>query len=80
MTQIYSDPSREDETYSLPDVEVFWHDGKRVADGDCWSDEDGAPLPAGWYFWFCLPGCMPDSDPIGPYKSEDEAIEAARDY
>lgn len=34
---------------------------------------------AGWYFWVCVPGCMPDSDASGPYKTEDEALEEARD-
>ena len=79
MTRIYSDPSREEETFSLPDIEVFHHDGKRVADGDCWANEDGEPLPAGWYWWTCFPGCLPDSDPRGPFDSEEEAISDAQD-
>lgn len=32
-----------------------------------------------WY-WFCFPGCMPDSEPSGPYDSEAEALAAARDF
>ena len=31
----------------------------------------------GWYWWACFPGCMPDSDPFGPFESEDEACEDA---
>lgn len=31
----------------------------------------------GWYYWFCFPGCLPDSDPIGPFETEDEAIIAS---
>jgi len=31
-----------------------------------------------WY-WFCLPGCMPDSEPDGPYETEADALAAARD-
>lgn len=53
--------------------EVFFHDGQRVADGDCWADEDGNPMPAGWYWWACFPGCMPDSDPHGPFDTEEDA-------
>lgn len=34
---------------------------------------------SGWYWWACFPGCLPDGDPIGPFKSEDEAIEDAKD-
>lgn len=26
-----------------------------------------------WY-WFCLPGYLPDSDPIGPFESYDAAL------
>ena len=32
-----------------------------------------------WYYWYCFPGCLPDSDPIGPFDTEEEAIEDARD-
>jgi len=31
----------------------------------------------GWYFWFCQPGCLPDSDAYGSYKSRQAAIDAA---
>ena len=34
---------------------------------------------AGWYFWTCLPGCLPDSDPFGPYKSPLAVLRAAYD-
>jgi hypothetical protein len=32
-----------------------------------------------WYFWACFPGCLPDGDPEGPFDTEEEAIEAARE-
>ncbi len=78
MSQHYSDPTRADETYSLPDVETFYRT-KTANKADGWIDEDGDPYDAGWYFWFCLPGCLPDSDPSGPYPSEQAAIDACRD-
>lgn len=31
---------------------------------------------AGWYYWYYLPGCLPDSDPVGPFKTEQKAYEA----
>ncbi len=34
---------------------------------------------AAWWFWYCLPGCMPDSTPFGPYDTEAEAEQAVRD-
>lgn len=79
MTQFYSDEARQSETYALPDCEVFYYDGERYSDDDCWVDCDGEPLPAGFYYWYCFPGCMPDSDPIGPFDTEEAAIEDARD-
>ena len=33
---------------------------------------------AGWYWWSCFPGCMPDSDPIGPFATEAEALADAQ--
>jgi hypothetical protein len=74
MAQIYYTPSDAADPYRLPDCEVFYHDGSADM-----VDFDGEPLEAGWYFWTCLPGCLPDSDPFGPYESESAAIEAAQD-
>lgn len=36
-------------------------------------------ITGGWFFDYCLPGCLPDSQPFGPYPSRDAAIAAARD-
>ena len=85
MSQYYSDPSREAEPYALSDVEVFEvYPDEIVPDSRYWpegeeeEDVDADEL-SGWYYWPCFPGCLPDSDPIGPYKTESEALEAARD-
>ena len=32
----------------------------------------------GWYWWWCLPGCLPDGAPYGPFDNEEEAWEEAR--
>ena len=80
----HHNPEREGNAYALPNVETFYH---TESDGpDCWYSpgiwddcDPDACAPAGWYYWFCFPGCMPDSDPRGPYQTEQEAIEAARD-
>ena len=34
----------------------------------------GESVQAGWYWWPCFPGCLPDSDPVGPYQSERDAV------
>jgi hypothetical protein len=28
-----------------------------------------------WWYWYCFPGCMPDSEVNGPFDSEAEARE-----
>ena len=68
MPYVYSDPSRESETYSLPNVEIF-----EIVEGD------ESELEAGWYYAFGFPGCLWDGEPDGPYASEAEAVEAARE-
>ncbi len=40
-------------------------------------EEEG--ITGGWFYWFCFPGCMPDSEAIGPYDTRQEAVEAAQD-
>ena len=72
--QAYSDPTREDDDYALPDVEVFY-----IPDDYQPEPEDGQPLPDGWYWWSCFPGCLPDSDPVGPFDTEAEALADAQD-
>jgi len=70
----YVDPKRELDPYALPDVEVF----EVPADYDLEPDESG-PYEPGWYYWYCSPGCLPDSDPYGPFGTEAEALEDARE-
>ncbi len=77
MSQHYSNPNREDDKWSLPDVEVFYRTRAENREYG-YSDGDGEPMPKGWYWWTCLPGCMPDSDPFGPFATEAEALADAR--
>lgn len=63
--------------HTLPDLEIFHSDDYP----DLLLDIDGVPTPPepGWYWWSCLPGCLPDGDADGPYESEAAALEAARE-
>ena len=36
-------------------------------------------IEGGWFYWYCFPGCMPDSEPFGPFKTREEAIADARE-
>lgn len=31
----------------------------------------------GYYYWYSLPGCYPDSEPFGPYETHEAAHDAA---
>ena len=51
--------------------EVFWHEP---------LDNDGDEPPmnhAGWFWWSCSPGCLPNSEPNGPFSSSIRARAAA---
>lgn len=77
MTQAYSNPARADEPDALPDIEVFY-----AEEGDVQYElsEGFDPAPAGWYWWSCFPGCLPDGDPSGPFESYAEALADAQAY
>lgn len=68
MPYIYSNSEREADPHALPDIEVF-----QSVKGDGWN------LPRGWYWMSCFPGCMPDGEPAGPFKTRAEAEAAARE-
>lgn len=36
-------------------------------------------IKGGWFYWYCFPGCLPEGDPVGPYETYDEALQAVRD-
>ena len=65
----------------LDQTEFFYQDANDFAnaDPDSWQAErlaesNSTPTElAGWYYWTCLPGCMPDSDASGPFATEEEA-------
>lgn len=75
----YSNPELENPTHyphTPPDVETFYVSDSEGAMMDIVT---GECLEKGWYFWFCLPGCLPDSEPYGSFVSEEQAIHACRE-
>lgn len=94
MTQIYTDKSRETEEHALPNAEVFFMSyrefvtaenytwmGEMMQEGqrDGFSNFQTASDLKGWYWWACFQGCLPDGDPIGPFETEQEAIDDAQE-
>ena len=39
---------------------------------------DNEGVAGGWYWQACFPGCLPDSEPVGPFDSYAEAWADAR--
>ena len=68
--QTYSNPSRASDPYALPDIEVFYV--------SIYDDENGVLNGPGWYWQPCFPGCLPDSEPIGPFKTAASAEKDAQ--
>jgi hypothetical protein len=61
--------------------EVFWYEpSEQVQEGSKIPDEPSEPLEAGWYWWACFPGCMPDGEPIGPFTTSTDAFNDANDF
>lgn len=73
MSQHYSDPDRESDPHALPDIETFHFDGCDPSDPIM-----AGHVEPGWYWWACFPGCIPDSDPHGPFETEALALADAR--
>jgi hypothetical protein len=75
MSQVYSDPTRKNDPYPLPDCEVFYVSQLEVNYNleNLDHADEYTLTEAGWYWWSCFPGCMPDSEPFGPFETEEEA-------
>lgn len=36
-------------------------------------------ITGGWFYWYCFPGCLPDSSAMGPYNNYQDALDAAHE-
>jgi len=77
MSLHYLDVSRASEPRYMPSIETFYVD--EGSDDDYRTEDGGDPLAEGWYWWCCMPGCLPDGEPCGPYETEAEAVADARE-
>jgi len=94
MTYFYLDASREGDPDALTDVEVFGPEAYGECDEctsgamynpdctDCDCCRDGRIQQTddiGYFYAYGSPGCLWESDPVGPFDSEAEALKAARE-
>lgn len=61
----------------VADPEVRLGDTARCT--DCQDEPKVVLRHCGWFYWYCFPGCMPDSEPIGPFDTEADALADARE-
>ena len=67
-------------------VEIFQHpqdyDLNEVLEEDefcpvhtvyCDGNEEDCRYEDGIYYWYCFPGCLPDTNPFGPFQTVEEA-------
>jgi hypothetical protein len=71
----------EDLIYDYMKRHEFRLAGMNGHDRDCMFDAmiRENDITGGWYYWFCFPGCMPDSDPIGPFDGYESAMADAQE-
>ena len=64
---------KDDEGKGYGSFEVFWQAEVDGQDADFEGD-----TRAGWFWWACFPGCIPDGEPCGPFETESAAIADAQ--
>ena len=90
MPQHYSNPRKESDPWTQPDLETFrvglgWRGCPRCeaedaehAYGSINMEKAHRAGHVGWYWQSCFPGCVPHSDTFGPFATEAEALADAR--
>jgi hypothetical protein len=77
MPYEYTDPTQESDPHALPDVEVFNAEAYLTRNDPNWS-LSGFTDP-GFYWVSGSPGCLWDSDPVGPFETYELALADARE-
>ena len=66
------DPDHDDGTWMYDRALEWMEECEEEDTATAYSDMQSAL--AGWYWWYALPGCLPDSAPNGPFASENDAL------
>jgi hypothetical protein len=67
---------KDDSGEAFGSFETFYMNDGEARDLSADTGNDYGP---GWYWWACFPGCMPDGDQHGPFKTEADAIADANE-
>lgn len=88
--QFYFDRTRRNDPHALPNGEVFRDTftycercgecvgGPATHPDRCYCGYTGFETRTGYYYWTCFPGCLPESEPIGPFPNVFRAVRDAR--
>lgn len=77
--QAYSNPKRESDPHSLPDIKIFYVSKEEASQNEDLEQAGYGSCPeSGWYWQSCFPGCLPDGGPMGPFATEAEALADAQ--
>lgn len=60
-----------------PSCDAYVMDKAEAFEHEQGCDETETETLAGLFYWNCQPGCLPDSEAFGPFKTEAEAINDA---
>jgi hypothetical protein len=66
---VISDPKRRTAFEPLYDIDPHTGGSVEIFYADRGLARSFGTPNAGWYFWSCLPGCLPDGPPKGPFTS-----------
>jgi hypothetical protein len=69
---VISDPKRHTAFEPLYDIDPQTGANIEVFFADQWLAESFGTCP-GWFWWSCQGGCLPDSNPIGPFPTSYSA-------
>jgi hypothetical protein len=61
--------------------EIFYVTIEEQTPATCfWNKDDNEPMGQGYFYWTCLPGCLPEGDPVGPFETSEDAYRDAVEY
>ena len=77
--EVATSGSYEDEIFELMKTYRLASMNSRDRDAliDALIEQEG--IKGGWFYWYCFPGCLPDSEPVGPYETAALAKAAAQE-
>ncbi len=81
LTAIEAAAQDEDYVYEYSKRPEFrlCHMNSRVQEAMLEAIVEECGVTGGWYWWTCLPGCLPDSSAMGPFATQREALADAQE-